>query len=134
MIPLRISVCLLRTSKNICCESQGSAFSVLLDHAAIEDSERRAAAEEGPRSPIANGPEIFAAKLNERAQYTGQLHSLIQEFFKRSKAARSCVAPKVFDVDCSCITDFRETDMIMDILKALHCVYMKAQPEAIHWS
>ena len=95
----------------------------------LSEQSSRDAAEEGPRSPIANGPEIFAAKLNERAQHIGQLHNDIQEIFQQRKAERSYVAPNVFDVDCSCITDFRETDMIMEILKVVHCVYMKAQPE-----
>jgi hypothetical protein len=124
----------LKNFKNICCESQGSAFSVAFSCDADEDSERRAAAEEGPRRPIDNRPEIAAhnermqALENERPGYK-HLHYFIEEFFKRSKAARSCVAPKVFDVDCSCITDVREIDMIMDIFGALQCVYMKAQDE-----
>ena len=94
-------------------------------NAAIEDSEGGLPLKKDPGHRLLMDPKSCAAKLNERKH----LHNFIEEFFKRSKAARSCVAPKVFDVDCSCITDVRETDMIMDIFAALQCVYMKAHDE-----
>jgi hypothetical protein len=84
---------------------------------------------DGERSPIAVGPEIFAAKCKERAQ----LHCFIEGLFKRNAAPYDVSfmpnVPKVFDIseDGSCITDVRETDMIMTILTALQSVFLKGQ-------
>jgi hypothetical protein len=81
------------------------------------------------RSPIAGGPEIFAAACKDRAQ----LHCYIEGFFKRNAAAFDVsfvpIVPKAFDVspDGSCITDVRATDITMIKLTALQCVYMKGQ-------